>query len=159
MLEFGILKIYNIRNRIPYSVTDQHQCHTSCNSENCHKQTFLVAEQVSKRGFPCKIQMFPEERHPLQKDSPAFFWCRWTHQGCRCLCQRTITWKYSCPDSTDQCRHRSSQCILKFIMDLQCFIYIMIHHSISFDNDKRQYLFADQDTDNTASCSRQKCIA
>ena len=59
MLKIFVLKHYYVRNRIPDTKTNQHQCHTSCNTENRHKQTFLVPEKIPKRRFPGKVQMFP----------------------------------------------------------------------------------------------------
>ena len=158
MLQIRVLKMYNVWNRITNTKTYQHQRHTSCNSKDRHEQTFFITEQISKRRFPGKIQMFPQNRYPLQKDSFPFFRCRWTHQWCRCLCQRMHTRKNRCTNCTDQCRHGSKQCIFQFIMYLKVILHIVIHNSIRLDNYKRNDLFTDQDTDNTASCRRQKCI-
>ena len=49
MLDICILEINDIRNRILDSLTYQHQCHTSRDAEDRHKQSFLVAEKISKR--------------------------------------------------------------------------------------------------------------
>ena len=54
MLQLVILAHRNIHNGIPQSKAYQHKTHTSCDTEDRHKQSFFVPEHIPKARFPGK---------------------------------------------------------------------------------------------------------
>ena len=96
--------------------------------------------------------MLPYKADPLNKYPFSLFWCRRTHQGCRCFCQSFCAGKKCCTHSTDHRCSGSDQCIVHFIIQLHVITNIPVHDPICLDNDKRKNLFSEKNTHDAASC-------
>ena len=122
-------------------------------SENGHKESLLIPDQIPHGRFPCKIQMLPDNSDPLQKNPLPLLRCCRTHQLCRFCCQLFVA---GC-DRSDQCAgncdSRSLECIAHMVR-YQDRRQMLIQDHISINNDKRQDLFPDQYPKDTSS---QRC--
>ena len=97
--------------------------------------------------------MLPEERNALKKNSPAELRGRRTHQGRRCLFDRTDTGEKRRADRTDCCGGRCENTVGQAIGnrdDLQ----VGIKDAVGFDDDIGKHFFPEQNSENA---SGQRC--
>ena len=156
-LNLFILNICDLIYRIPHSISDQHQRHTTADSEYGHKETLFITHQIPDRGFPCKTHTFPDESYSFQKYSPPFFWCRRPHQHCRFRCKFLIAGCKRCSHSTCD---RGSGCHHS-ITHVVWYVYLRnmrIHDLICIDNNVRKDFLSHQYSKDTSSCRCKECI-
>lgn len=73
-LNLLILDGSNTHDGIPDTESDYHQGHTAADSGDCHEKPLLITEEIPDCGFPCKVQMFPDQGDSFQKNPLSFFW-------------------------------------------------------------------------------------
>ena len=159
MLQIPILNGSNITDGILDSKSYQHQPHTACNSKYSHNQTFFITEQIADSRFPGKAKMLPYKSDSLQKYSFSFLWCRRTHQRSRCFLEFFSTGKKCGTYRTHNRSTGRNQCKTHLIINGQTVGYIVIHDSVSCNDNIRNDLLTDQHTKNTSTNCSQKCVA
>ena len=157
--QFSVLALSHHRDRILQSITHQHQRHTPSDADYRHQEPLFITEQVANRGFPCKIQMFPQKRNPFHQHPFAALRRFRPHQLSRLRPQFPVSRRHS-RDSGAADTGRHSQ---------DCLIHIERHQidrkpsvqscTVSIHNNPGNQYRADQHAQDTSPYGRRHGIA
>ena len=148
-LDLSVLDIHDGKYRIFQTESHEHEGHTPADTEDRHKQTFLIADKVTDACFPRKIQPFPDKCHTLEQHSLPLFRSRRTHQFRRLLPQFFVAGKDRRQKRARQRRCRRAQSVSQIIR-YNNVVHMLIHDTICIDDNVRKYFLSEKDSHYTA---------